>query len=135
MTTHLRTVAAAVVDTVHAPPAITFLHELQFQMPTAVRLTESWRISRMNEQMHSQWYFSPSTHLAAECAGVASMLCNFHLHRFSCLLVGKYDLIAHLFNLLSQRGTITLDSQEPTNMSFLSYSSSSNVYSQYRTFQ
>lgn len=33
--TVLRTVAAAVVVTVHAPPAITFLHELQRQMPTA----------------------------------------------------------------------------------------------------
>jgi hypothetical protein len=41
MVTYLRTVAAAVVDTVHAPPAITFLHEPQFQMPTAVRFTES----------------------------------------------------------------------------------------------
>jgi hypothetical protein len=39
--THLRTVAAAVVDTVHAPPAIVFLQELQCQMPTAVRFTES----------------------------------------------------------------------------------------------
>jgi len=39
--TVLRTVAAAVVETVHAPPAITFLHEWQFQMPTAVRFTES----------------------------------------------------------------------------------------------
>jgi hypothetical protein len=32
---YLRTVAAAVVDTVHAPPAIDFLHAEQFQMPTA----------------------------------------------------------------------------------------------------
>ena len=32
---YLRTVAAAVVDTVHAPPAITFLHAEHFQMPTA----------------------------------------------------------------------------------------------------
>ena len=39
--TNLRTVAAAVVDTVHAPPAITFLHERHSQIPTAVRLTES----------------------------------------------------------------------------------------------
>jgi hypothetical protein len=38
---HLRTVAAAVVATVQAPPAIVFLHERQCQMPTAVRLTES----------------------------------------------------------------------------------------------
>ena len=41
ITTHLRTVAAAVVETVHAPPAMTFLHELHFQMPTATRFTES----------------------------------------------------------------------------------------------
>jgi len=81
MTAHLRIVAAAVVDTVHAPPAISFLHELQFQMPTAVRLTESWRSSRVNEKVHSQWYFGPSTHLAAECASVTSMLCNFHLRQ------------------------------------------------------
>lgn len=39
--TVLRTVAAAVVETVQAPPAITFLHEEQFQIPTAVLLTES----------------------------------------------------------------------------------------------
>jgi len=38
----LRTVAAAVVDTVHAPPAMTFLHELQFQIPTAERFTVSF---------------------------------------------------------------------------------------------
>jgi len=41
--TYLRTVAAAVVETVHAPPAITFLHDPQFQMPTAVLFTESYR--------------------------------------------------------------------------------------------
>lgn len=33
--TYLRTVAAAVVDTVQAPPAITFLHDPHFQIPTA----------------------------------------------------------------------------------------------------
>ncbi len=33
--THLRTVAAAVVDTVHAPPAMDFLHAEHFQIPTA----------------------------------------------------------------------------------------------------
>ena len=38
---YLRTVAAAVVETVHAPPAMTFLHAPQFQIPTAVLLTES----------------------------------------------------------------------------------------------
>lgn len=38
---HLRTVAAAVVETVHAPPAMTFLHAEQFQIPTALRFTES----------------------------------------------------------------------------------------------
>ena len=43
---HLRTVAAAVVATVQAPPAIVFLHERQCQMPTAVRLTESCYIRR-----------------------------------------------------------------------------------------
>jgi hypothetical protein len=39
--TYLRTVAAAVVETVQAPPAMTFLHAEQFQMPTAERLTLS----------------------------------------------------------------------------------------------
>jgi hypothetical protein len=40
--THLRTVAAAVVDTVQAPPAMTFLQAPQFQIPTAERLTLSF---------------------------------------------------------------------------------------------
>lgn len=39
--TNLRTVAAAVVETVQAPPAVVFLQALQCQIPTAVRLTES----------------------------------------------------------------------------------------------
>jgi hypothetical protein len=37
-----RTVEAAVVPTVHAPPAITLWHPLHFQIPTAVRLTLSF---------------------------------------------------------------------------------------------
>lgn len=41
MGTDLRTVAAAVVETVQAPPAVVFLQALQCQMPTAVRLTAS----------------------------------------------------------------------------------------------
>lgn len=41
---YLRTVAAAVVEIVHAPPAMTFLHARQFQIPTADRFTESWMI-------------------------------------------------------------------------------------------
>jgi hypothetical protein len=36
-----RTVAAAVVDTVQAPPAITFLHPRHSQIPVALRLTAS----------------------------------------------------------------------------------------------
>lgn len=39
--THDRTVAAAVVERAHAPPAMTLLHALHSQMPTLVRLTES----------------------------------------------------------------------------------------------
>ena len=39
---YLRTVAAAVVETVQAPPAVVFLQALQCQIPTAVRLTESF---------------------------------------------------------------------------------------------
>lgn len=38
----LRTVAAAVVVTVHAPPAMVFLQALQFQIPTADLFTESF---------------------------------------------------------------------------------------------
>jgi hypothetical protein len=41
--TYLRTVAAAVVETVHAPPAMTFLHDPQFHIPTAVLFTESYQ--------------------------------------------------------------------------------------------
>ena len=41
MDTDLRTVAAAVVDTVHAPPAMTFLQDEQPQIPTADLFTES----------------------------------------------------------------------------------------------
>jgi len=39
--TYLRTVAAAVVFIDQAPPATTFLHALQFQIPTAWRFTVS----------------------------------------------------------------------------------------------
>ena len=39
--TYLRMVAAAVVETVHAPPAMVLRHARQCQIPTAVRLTES----------------------------------------------------------------------------------------------
>ena len=45
MSTHLRTVAAEVVETVHAPPAMTFLHEEQFQIPTFVLFTVSCSIA------------------------------------------------------------------------------------------
>ena len=40
--TYLRTVAAVVVETDQAPPAIVFLHAEQCQIPTAVLLTESY---------------------------------------------------------------------------------------------
>lgn len=46
--TYLRTVAAAVVETVQAPPAVVFLQALQCQIPTAVRLTESYRKRNRN---------------------------------------------------------------------------------------
>ena len=39
--TYLRTVAAAVVFIDQAPPATTFLHALQSQIPTALRFTVS----------------------------------------------------------------------------------------------
>ena len=42
--THLRTVAAVVVETDQAPPAIVFLHAEQCQIPTAVLLTESYSV-------------------------------------------------------------------------------------------
>jgi len=50
--TVLRTVAAAVVETVQAPPAMTFLHDLHFQMPTASRLTTPC-LKFQNVQAHS----------------------------------------------------------------------------------
>ena len=75
--THLRTVAAAVVDTVQAPPAITFLHDPHFQMPTAWRFTESCHTGQ------DEWFIlsrgSHHAHLAAEGAGVTSVLSDFHL--------------------------------------------------------
>ena len=45
---YLRTVAAAVVDTVQAPPAMVFLQALHDQIPTAVLLTESYEANRVN---------------------------------------------------------------------------------------
>jgi hypothetical protein len=41
---YLRTVAAVVVETDQAPPAIVFLQAEQCQIPTAVLLTESYSI-------------------------------------------------------------------------------------------
>jgi hypothetical protein len=76
--THLRTVAAAVVDTVHAPPAIVFLHALQFQMPTAERFTLSYAEScsvRADAHVRKR----RRAHLAAEGAGVACVLGDLHL--------------------------------------------------------
>ena len=76
--THLRTVAAAVVETVHAPPAITFLHELHFQIPTAWRFTESCSIEPY-EFPPIQHVACAKTNLAAEGAGVPCVLGDFHL--------------------------------------------------------
>lgn len=44
--TDLLTVAAAVVDTVQAPPAMTLRQDRQSQIPTADRLTVSYSIIR-----------------------------------------------------------------------------------------
>ena len=74
--THLRTVAAAVVVSVHAPPAIDLRHELQFKMPTALRFTASYDIS---QHFPSISISSICAHLAAEGAGVACVLRNLHL--------------------------------------------------------
>lgn len=52
--TYLRTVAAVVVETDQAPPAIVFLHDEQCQIPTAVLLTESYS------------FWKPSTSLSSE---------------------------------------------------------------------
>lgn len=49
----LRTVAAAVVDTVQAPPAVVFLQALQYQIPTAVRFTESCSESRKSHFLYA----------------------------------------------------------------------------------
>ena len=45
MRTHLRTVAAAVVVSVQAPPAVVLRHALQYHMPTALRFTESLQLN------------------------------------------------------------------------------------------
>ena len=45
---YLRTVAAAVVDTVQAPPAIVFLQALHDQIPTAFLFTESYAGNLVN---------------------------------------------------------------------------------------
>jgi hypothetical protein len=91
MFTHLRTVAAAVVETVHAPPAIVFLQALQCQIPTAVLFTESYR----NQQRQLfPMQFPNKDYLSAESASVSRVLRDFHL-----------------FDLLTQRSTITLDIQ------------------------
>jgi hypothetical protein len=75
---HLRTVAAAVVDTVHAPPAMTLRHAPQFQMPTAERFTLSCvRDHREHARARAG---GGQTDLAAEGAGVACVLGDFHLH-------------------------------------------------------
>jgi len=82
----LRTVAAAVVETVHAPPAMTFLHAEQFQMPTARRFTLSC-IHKKDPKQRAGTSEKPRilqrifTCLAAECAGVPRVLGNFHLER------------------------------------------------------
>ena len=71
-----------VVATVHAPPAITFLHDLQPQIPTACRFTESW-ISRNRQfsilERGSCCFRRLDIYLAAECAGVSCVLGDFHL--------------------------------------------------------
>ena len=84
--TNLRTVAAAVVDTVHAPPAMTFLHAEQFQMPTACRFTLSCKEENLTRaasgHVRKKKKRNPAavfTCLAAECAGVPCVLGNFHL--------------------------------------------------------
>jgi hypothetical protein len=51
--TYLRTVAAAVVLTFHAPPAMTLLQDLHSQMPTALRFTESYRMRKEGETKRS----------------------------------------------------------------------------------
>ena len=76
---HLRTVAAAVVERVHAPPAMVFLHELHFQMPTAWRFTES-----CIQPIHQETFILPTkrcakANLAAESTGVACVLSDLHL--------------------------------------------------------
>lgn len=100
----LRTVAAAVVLTVHAPPAMTFLHERHFQMPTAVRFTESWTdVSTLHSKREPH-----RAHLSAECAGVAGVLRDLHLCASSDALLRGTSTRPHLLDLLAERGTVTL---------------------------
>ena len=83
--------AAAVVETVHAPPAIVFLQALQCQIPTAVLFTESYSNQKKSDLRPNKRLDS---YLSAESAGVSRVLRDFHL-----------------FDLLTQRSTITLDIQ------------------------
>lgn len=74
---YLRTVAAAVVETVQAPPATVFLQALQFQMPTACRFTESYINQSTNKYRGTD--SRESACLSAEGAGVSCVLGDFHL--------------------------------------------------------
>src|SRR5271169_4792374 len=87
--TYLRTVAAAVVVTDHAPPAIVFLHARQCQMPTAVLLTESYSIRKPINILIPKG--KKRSNLPTKSACVSCVLRNFHL-----------------FNLFTQGSTITL---------------------------
>lgn len=130
--------------TVQAPPATVLWQALHFQMPTAWRLTESccspqyavFRVSALRK-----------TCLAAEGAGVACVLGDFHLEGRGNLGFAddSHKTTTHLLHLLTERGTVTLQS-EPTISSSVPLASIRNrpatllpppdiekVYSQYRT--
>lgn len=99
------------VDTVHAPPAMTFLQELQFQIPTAVRFTVSCTCVHKT----GVWIMmgdSIVAYLSAEGASVTCVLGDLHLHRSSASVglsqAQTADCLTHLFDLLTQGGTVTL---------------------------
>ena len=82
--------AAVVVETDQAPPAIVFLHAEQCQIPTAVLLTESCSFLRTINQYSSIRKVDRSN-LATEGTCVSRVLRDFHF-----------------FDLFTQGGTITL---------------------------
>jgi hypothetical protein len=76
---HLRTVTAAVVLTVQAPPAITFLHALHSQIPTFVRCKDKSEESAAALVSIQYRIAHLDTVASAEAAGISTVLRDFNL--------------------------------------------------------